>query len=242
MKIQPIILAAGKGTRMNNPDLPKVLAPLKERPIISYLLDTITKTGFMTPALVVGYHQEKVREALGNTYTYITQEQQLGTGHAVAVTREALEGTADAYLVMCGDTPLLSLESIQKLIAAHETSKSVLSLATLVSDNEYFRSFGRIIRDENGIIKAIREYKDCTDEEKAIQEVNPGLYCFNDSWLWSALEKIDQSNAQGEFYITDLLSIAVEEGQVTSSIGMKSWQETLGINTPEQLAEAEKWV
>lgn len=242
MTVQPIILAAGKGTRMNNPDLPKVLVSLKGRPVISYVLDTIKTAGFMSPALVVGYHQDKVKQALGSEYTYISQEEQLGTGHAVAVCEGDLAGKADTFLVLCGDMPLLSAATLQRVVEEHEKENAVLTLATLKTDQEAFYNFGRIMRDEQGKIIAIREYKDASEEERAINEYNPGVYCFSDSWLWEALKKIDKENVQGEYYITDLLAIAVEEGQRIASVKMETWQETLGINTPEQLAEAEKWV
>lgn len=242
MTVQPIILAAGKGTRMNNPEIPKVLVPLKGRSIVSYLLDIVQGDGFLPPVLVVGYHQEKVREAFGSNVRYITQEEQLGTGHALSICQEELADTADIFLVMNGDHPLWTDETMKRLVAEHERSGAMMSLVTLETDHEAFSNFGRIIRDEEGKIDAIREVKDCTDEEKQIQEVNPALYCFNNDWLWQALKKVDTANAQKEYYITDLLEIATDEGQIISSVKASTWQETLGINTPEQLEEAEKWV
>jgi bifunctional UDP-N-acetylglucosamine pyrophosphorylase/glucosamine-1-phosphate N-acetyltransferase len=143
---------------------------------------------------------------------------------------------------MCGDNPLLTMETMKRLVAEHDETGAVLSLATLHTDNPAFYNFGRIIRDENGHVAAIREYKDATEEEREIKEVNPGLYCFSDKWLWNALDKLNRANAQGEYYITDLLAIAIEEGQEVASVEMETWQETLGINTPEQLAEVEKWI
>ena len=228
---------------MNNPDIPKVLIPLKGRPIISYLLDTIEQDGFLAPVLVVGYHHEKIEEYFGaDQYRYVLQEQQLGTGHAVAVCEQMLKGTADLFLVMNGDHPLWTAETMQRLVNEHERTGAVVSLVTLTTDNEAFHNFGRIIRGEDGKIEAIREIKDCTEEQKQIKEVNPALYCFNDKWLWSALQKINTENAQHEYYITDLLAIAVEEGVPMASVEATNWQETLGINTPEQLEEVEKWV
>lgn len=243
MIIQPVILAAGKGTRMNNPEIPKVLVPIvNNKPIISFLLDNLENSGFAGPILVVGYHQEKVREYFGNKYTYVTQEEQLGTGHALSVCRPDVEGNADILLVMNGDHPLWTLETMRSLIDEHVKSQAVFSLVTLVTDHEAFQNFGRIIRDDQGHITGIREFKDCTDEEKAIQEVNPALYCFDNRWVWQALTKLTQVNAQHEFYITDLLAIAVEEGKRIGSVPATSWQETLGINTPEQLEEVKKWI
>ncbi|MEI6478306.1 MAG: NTP transferase domain-containing protein [bacterium] len=242
MSVQPIILAAGKGTRMNNPDLPKPLVLLKGRPMVSYVLDTVEKAEFLPAALVVGYLKEKVSQTLGDGYTYVAQDEQLGTGHAVAVCEEQLAGTADCFLIVCGDMPLLKPETLKKVVEVHDESRAVLSLATLRTDRPDFNSFGRIIRDTEGNIKAIREYKDATEEERAINEYNPGIYCFSDSWVWDALRKVDRVNAQGEYYLTDLLAIAVAEGEKIASVEMTSWQETLGINSPEQLEEAAKWV
>ena len=242
MKIQPIILAAGKGTRMNNPDIPKILVPINNRPIISYLLERVKEGEFLSPTLVVGYQQEKVRQELGDEYTYVVQEEQLGTGHAVQVCESALRGTSDILLIMNGDHPLWTVETMRRLVTEHVVSGAVLSLATLETDHPAFHNFGRIIRNEEGIIVGIREYKDCTEEERQIKEVNPSLFCINDTWLWDALKKIDRGNVQGEYYITDLLAIAVEEGKHIGSVKASTWQETLGINTPEQLQEVEKWI
>lgn len=242
-RVQPIILAGGQGTRMNNPEVPKPLVPLKGRPIISYLLDTIESDGFMPPALVVGYRHEKVRETFGAArYTYIYQAEQLGTGHAVAICEAELAGKADLYLVMNGDHPLWTIETMKRLVAEHETKGATVSMVTLTTDNEAFYNFGRIIRGADGKIEAIREVKDCTEEEKKIKEVNPALYCFDGDWLWSALKKINTENAQHEYYITDLLEIAVNEGEPMATVEASSWQETLGINTSEQLEEVEKWM
>lgn len=241
MTVQPIILAAGRGKRMGNPDLPKVLTQLEGHAVIEYLLESVNRTGFQVPAIVIGFHGEMVRLALGDAYIYVIQEEQLGTGHAVTVCEPQLAGIAEAVLVMYGDQPLWSTATMQNLVAEHEKQEAVLSLATVSNDHPTFRSFGRIIRSENGEVVAIREQKDCTPEEEAILEVNPGLYCFSDAWLWSALKKIRTNNAQGEYYLTDLLGIAVEEGQKVASYSVEEWQETLGFNTPEQLEEVAKF-
>jgi len=227
---------------MNNPDIPKMLYPLKGRPIICHLLDRLAEADFMPPVLVVGYLHEKVRAELGDSFTYIVQEEQLGTGHAVDVCRDALAGKADVFLVMNGDHPLWTAETMKRLVTQHEASGAELSLVTLMTDHPAFENFGRIIRNNQGTIIGIREFKDCTPEEQAINEVNPALYCFNDSWLWDAIDKIDNQNAQKEYYLTDLLAIAIEENHPISSVKASSWQEALGINNLEQLAEAEKWI
>src|ERR1044072_5918897 len=241
--VQPLILAAGKGKRMNNPELPKVLTPLHDRPIISYLLESVKAAGFLPPALVVGFHQEKVRETLGEDYTYVEQPELLGTGHAVMCAEGQLAGKANIILVLNGDQILLSTATMQELVRHHQESGAVLSLATLTSEGHpTFQSFGRIIRDGAGEIAAIREYRDASPEEQAITEVNPGLYCFDDLWLWQALKKLQNTNAQNEYYLTDLFEIAISEGLAISSVPMASWEEGLGVNSPEDLAEVEKYL
>jgi bifunctional UDP-N-acetylglucosamine pyrophosphorylase/glucosamine-1-phosphate N-acetyltransferase len=242
MNIQPIILAAGKGKRMGNPDLPKVLTPLRGKPIVAHLLEVLAKGSFMPAALVVGHRHELVEEALGDSYRYIMQPELLGTGDAIKCCQAALQGTADAYLVMNGDHPLFSLATIEQLVAQHERDGAVMSLATVKTDQEAFANFGRIIRNSDGEIEAIREQKDSSEAELSLHEYNPALYCLSDAWLWPALAQITPENAQHEFYLTDLLQIAVEQGRKVGSITIERWQEALGINTPEQLAEVEKWM
>jgi len=243
MTVQPIILAAGKGTRMNNSELPKVMAILNGKPMITYLLHVLQQTEFLPPVIVVGYQKHKIIDGLGaDSYTYVTQEEQLGTGHAVSVCKSEVSGKADTVLVINGDQPLTQASTMRLLMQEHIVTDSVASLATFVSDQETFAHFGRIIREESGRISAIREYKDATEEERLIQEYNPGLYAFKDSWLWEALEKVNKENAQGEFYLTDLLQIAVEEGENVSSVLMPDWKEALGINSPEQLRYVESLI
>lgn len=235
--VQPIILAAGKGTRMGNPGLPKVLAPLAGKPLVQYLLNTLAATRFPTPVLVIGYERDQVKQVLGSKYRYVIQEEQLGTGHAVASCRAELEGTAEHFLVINGDQPLTSARTLERLVEHHLSTGAVMSQVTIVSDHPTFQSYGRIIRDASGNVTGIREQKDCTEEEKKITEVNAGLYCFRDDWLWSHLEALRAENAQAEYYITDLLAMAINEGHAVSTVHFEHWWEGLGINTPEQLQQ-----
>jgi bifunctional UDP-N-acetylglucosamine pyrophosphorylase / glucosamine-1-phosphate N-acetyltransferase len=242
-RVQPIILAAGQGKRMGNPNLPKVLTEVGGKSLISHLLKTVDTVEQLLPAaIVVGFQAPLVQQALGDGYTYVTQDSMLGTGHAVACTQNALQGTADAYLVLYGDQPLTTSESIQSIIDEHQRSGAVLTLATFSSTESVFDGFGRVLRDQRGVITGIRERRDCTPEEAAITEYNPALYCFSDAWLWSALAKITPANAQAEYYLTDLLAIALAEGESVASLQLPRWQEFLGVNTPEQLAEVAKWL
>ena len=220
---------------MGNPELPKVLSPLHGRPMIRYILDTLETTNFLPPALIVGYKQEKVREELGDGYVYVVQEEQLGTGHALACCKDQLAGTADYFLVIYGDQPLTSAETLQKLADEHIKTGAVMSLVTLTSDESTFMNFGRIIRNQAGQVEAIREFKDANDAEKAIQEVNAGVYCFSDAWMWPHLADLRSENAQSEYYLTDLLNIAVREGKTVSAVSLADWREGLGINNPDQL-------
>jgi len=242
MRIQPIILAAGKGTRMGNPDLPKVLQPLKGKPLISYLLKTLDQTPFLKPALVVGFRHELVREAVGPDYRYIHQEEQRGTADAILCCAKELQGTADAFLIMCGDQPLWKAVTIENLVAKHEEEKAVLSLATVVSNYPSFEAFGRILRSPEGALIGMREFKNCTPEEKAINEYNPSLFCCSDSWLWDALRRVQPSAPSNEYYFTDIVSFAVEEHRKVATSSVVDWQETLGVNTPDQLAEVSSYL
>jgi bifunctional UDP-N-acetylglucosamine pyrophosphorylase/glucosamine-1-phosphate N-acetyltransferase len=242
MTIQPIILAAGKGTRMGNPDLPKHLTPLRGKPLIAYLLDTLRQTDFLPPVLVVGHGQDQIRAVLGDSYLYIVQEELLGTGHALACCTDALRGKADIFLVINGDHPLFTVATFCRLTDEHMQENATMSLATLVTDEPAFDNFGRIIRDQKGDVVAIREKKDCSPEELLIREYNPALYAFSDSWVWDALPSLTSENSQHELYLTDLLAQAIRDGRKVATVDMPEWQEALGVNTPEQLAEVEKYL
>lgn len=243
MQNQIVILAAGKGKRMNSSDMPKVLVPLKGKPVILYLLDQVNQlTQLIKPVIVVGFMKEKVREFLGDAYLYATQEKQLGTAHAVMAAKEKVN--AENILVLYGDMPFVSANSLRKLLHLHRQSGNNLSMFTSIVENfegvfGALKSYGRIIRDKSGEIVKITEYKDATEEERERKEVNPGIYCFKTSWLWDKLEKIENHNSQGEYYLTDLVEIAIKEGLKISSLKIDP-KEVLGINTLQDLEEAEK--
>ncbi len=226
---------------MGNPDLPKVLTPALGKPLVSYQLETLRELPeLLAPCVVVGFGADLVKSTLGGAYTYVLQEELLGTGHAVAQARAALEGNCDVVLVLYGDQPLITKESIAKIVDVFEKTDASLVLATFISDNPTFTAFGRILRDEEGNVVGIREHRDCTPQEAAIQEYNPALYCFRSTWLWSALEKITPQNAQAEYYLTDLVQIALQEGVGLVDVVIDDWQEFLGVNTPDQLADVEQ--
>ena len=176
MTIQPIILAAGNSTRMKSPQS-KVLLDIGGRSIIQRVVDVIHRSGLMHPIIVINKNGRDIQEALGRDYRYVIQQPQLGTGHAVAVTQSAIKNRADHILVLYGDEPFISSETLQKLIQTHEAKNATLTLVTYYcpsfeSDNQALYDFGRILRDPEGNIIGIRELKDCTEEEKKITEVD----------------------------------------------------------------------
>lgn len=239
-----VILAAGKGKRMGG-DVPKVLRLVGNKPIIKHLVDSVLISGVAErPVVVVCDENTLIQDVLGKSCDYAVQAEQLGTGHAVACARPMLEDKAKRILVFYGDMPFVSKETILKLKETESKDDGVLILFTTEVDDfadwrQSFYNFGRIIRDENGKIIAIKEKKDCLLEELEIKEINPGFYCFDASWLWPHLEKLDNKNSQGEFYLTDLVKQAMAEGHKIHSIKIDP-RECLGINTPEELALANK--
>jgi bifunctional UDP-N-acetylglucosamine pyrophosphorylase / glucosamine-1-phosphate N-acetyltransferase len=225
--IQVIILAAGEGKRMHNPVLPKVLISLRGQPII-----------------VVGNKADLIKARLGPAYPYVYQAQQLGTGHAVAVTRAIVEGKAKHIMVLYGDHPFVSAQTIQKIAQTHLDSQAVLTMATTtVADFDDWRAsfdlFGRVVRDDNNQILKIVERKDAMPEIAAIKEVNPAYFCFQADWLWSHIDKIQNNNAQAEYYLTDLVDLAFQEKQKIATVDI-SPREALGVNTAEHLDLLEK--
>lgn len=246
-KTQIIILAAGKGTRMES-DLPKVLVPFNGKPLIKHLLDTIEaieNKPFGKPYVVVGYGKDLVIEQLGkNKYHYPEQKEQLGTGHAVNAVRHTVKEETDNVVVLYGDHPFTTAKTINSLIEKQITTDKKIVMATVeVPDFEDWRSiflgFGRIIRDENGKILKIIENKDATEEEKKVLEVNPSYFCFDAKFLWAELEKLKNDNVQKEYYLTDILKSAVEQGLEVESIKIEP-KEALGANSKEELEMLEK--
>jgi bifunctional UDP-N-acetylglucosamine pyrophosphorylase/glucosamine-1-phosphate N-acetyltransferase len=239
-----IILAAGKGTRMNA-DVPKVLVPLLERPMIMYLLDSIKTAGVdATPTLIVSPdNQEIIREHLaGYEFQTAIQEQQLGTGHAVASGLKDLDAGIENIIVFYGDHPFVQAETIERLAVAHKESDAPITMMTTTVDSfegwqQNFKSWGRIIRDEQKNIQAIVEFKDATGQQQAITEVNPGFYCFNRAWLDENISRLQNNNNQQEYYLTDLIGLATEQGHIIHDLAVETW-ETMGINSPEELALA----
>jgi bifunctional UDP-N-acetylglucosamine pyrophosphorylase/glucosamine-1-phosphate N-acetyltransferase len=238
-KADIVILAAGLGKRMQT-ELPKVLNELHGKPMISHVLEAVRDSGVCdAPVIVVGQKREMVMERLGSGYRYAIQNEQLGTGHAVLAALEALLGSTKPVVVLSGDMPYITAESIRAIVAAHTDSQIAVTLATVsVPDFDAWRAgyadFGRIVRDESGQIRKIVEKKDASAEELGIKEMNSAVYAFDPAWLWPHLAQLKNTNAQGEYYLTDLVQMAVDEGASVATVSIDA-KEALGVNTKEQL-------
>lgn len=243
-KTQIIILAAGKGKRMNV-EIPKVLVNFNGKPMIDYLTQAVEHSGVVgKPILVVGYKKEEVIEHIGDKAIYAVQEEQLGTGHAVKVTEASIPENIENVLVLYGDAPSVTGAMIANLVAVHNKSNCSLTMATVTIPSfddwyqVFYKPFSRILRDEdNKIIRSV-EFKDANDLEKEIKEVNPCYFCFKKDWLFEHLAKLKNENAQGEYYLTDLVGYAASEKSI-SSVSI-SPEEALGVNTIEELQRLEK--
>ncbi len=243
-KVSIVILAGGLGKRMQT-EIPKVLSKLHGKPMISYVLEAIESSGVCdNPVIVVGKKREMVIEKLGSKYRYAIQEEQLGTGHAVVCAEDILNISNLPVVVLYGDMPNISSETIKSLTDKHFYDNSIVTMATAkLPDFEEWRAgfydFSRIIRDENGDIIRTVEKKDATEDELKITEINPCYFCFDSKWLWSNLKKINNLNAQGEYYLTDLIKLATEEDIKISSVSIDP-KEAIGVNTKEHLEELHK--
>lgn len=237
------ILAAGKGTRMKQ-NLPKALTPVGGKPILQYLIQSIEDSQVDgVPLVVTGPEGTRFCDCFNKECEYVMQKEQLGTGHAVKTTKEAV-GEAEALIVLYGDHPFISAESLRRLAERHGTRGNTITMMTVIVPNyggwyQSFEHWGRIKRGDDGHIVGIKEYKDATDEERNIKEVNPALFCFETKWLWENIEKLQNSNAQGEYYLTDLVAMAVTQGQPISSLDI-SPEEAIGINSPQEREVAEQ--
>jgi bifunctional UDP-N-acetylglucosamine pyrophosphorylase/glucosamine-1-phosphate N-acetyltransferase len=235
MKVTAILLAAGQGIRMKS-SLPKVMHPLLGRPMVHYALDAVIRATGNKPVVVVGYGAEKVRAALGDAAEFVIQQPQLGTGHAVQQAEAILRGKSDLILVTFGDMPLIRTETLDKIIQSQCSHSGPVTMLTLLADDP--RGFGRILRDPDGRVQAIVEEAQATPEQLAIRELNASVYCFNAEWLWDALKRIRLS-PKGEYYLTDVVEIAVSQGLSVQAHILEDPDEAIGINTRVHLAEAD---
>lgn len=240
---QAIILAAGKGTRMQS-DLPKVCHEVGGRPMVCAVVDACLDVGCSRVVAVVGYKQELVREALaeyGDTVAFAEQPEQLGTGHAVRCAADAFEPNAREGLdvfVLCGDGPLIRPKTLHAMLDRHTTSEASATLATAVLDDS--TGYGRIVRDDNGAFQRIVEQKNASEQELAIREVNPSYYCFDAAGLFDALDKVERNELTGEYYVTDVPELMLGGGQTVEVIDAVPPEDVLSINTLEHLAEVDR--
>jgi len=236
-KITALILAAGKGTRMKS-SRAKVLHEVFFRPMIHHVLDAVQDTAVNETVVVIGHQRNWVLESLrGYTITPVTQDEQLGTGHAVLCCEEACSA-ADTVLILCGDTPLIRPETLNEMIEQHRGNNSVLTLMTTLVDKPF--GYGRILSNETGTVTAIVEEKDCDDEQRQIREINAGIYLADRTFLFQALKEVGTDNSQGEVYLTDIVAIANSKGQAVNTFAHDEPIDVLGVNSRVELAEAHR--
>jgi bifunctional UDP-N-acetylglucosamine pyrophosphorylase/glucosamine-1-phosphate N-acetyltransferase len=235
MKKVAIILAAGKGVRLKS-DLPKVSHMIFGKPMITRVLEAVKQIGLDQIFVIVGYKAEIVKqECDGFEVTFIEQKEQLGTGHAVMQARPFIKDST--ILVLNGDVPLIKTETLKSLIVFHESQNASATILTASVKNPH--SYGRIIRSKEGLILKIVEQKDATEEERAINEVNTGTYCFKSKDLLNALDKVKPDNSQKEYYLTDVIGILKSEKLPVFAYMAKDETEVLGVNTIEDLKQLE---
>ena len=234
-----IILAAGVSSRMNT-RLPKVLHEVCGRPMLAYVLDACRRAGVTRMYVVVGYGAEQVKDRFGDSgdIIWVQQQEQKGTAHAVLCCREYLKAFDGETLVLCGDGPLIRVETLETLIEKHRAGRSAVTLATAVLDDPC--GYGRISRDVYGNIQGIVEDGDCTAEQRAIKEVNPSYYLFNNRILFEALDNIRPDNVKKEYYLTDALSLILATGRKVVAVTAVRPEEAMGVNSREQLSVASK--
>ncbi len=232
-----VILAAGKGTRMKSA-LPKVLHRVSGKPMVEHVVEAADFAGANRKIVVIGFGAESVQETLNGRCEFVVQAEQLGTGHAVMQAKDLLRDFNGTVMVLCGDTPLLQGELLMQLVTGHrETGAAATVLTARMPDPS---GYGRVIRDTNGQVVKIVEQKDAAPDELLVDEVNTGIYCFERAALFDALEGIDCKNMQGEYYLTDVIGILARRRQKVWAVVARNHQDTLGINSKVQLAQAEK--
>ena len=235
MQKNAIILAAGKGTRMKS-KLYKVLHQVCGKPMVAHVLDQLEAAKIDNIITVVGYGAETVEEAIGTRAKFVLQKQQLGTGHAVMQAADLLADLPGQTLVVSGDTPLFTADTFEKLIEYHTQRKAAVTILTSQAPDP--TGYGRIVRNEVGIVERIVEQKDASDEEKKITEINTGVYCFDNQKLFAALKLLNNDNAQGEYYLTDVIGILKGQDEVVTAYRMADFDESMGVNDRVALARA----
>lgn len=231
-----IILAAGKGTRMKS-DLPKVLHKIGDKALAEYVIDAVKDAGIEKICLVIGYQADRVKESIHRDVEYAYQEEQLGTGHAVMCAKDFLDRCEDV-LVLCGDTPLVTGDTIKALMDFHKKEGNYVTVLSAIMDDP--TGYGRIVRDAQGNFVKNVEHKDATEEERKICEINSGMYIFNSKELKEGLGSLTTDNAQGEYYLPDVITAIRDKGLKVGAFSAKDPQDIFGINTVEQLEAAKR--
>jgi len=232
-----VILAAGKGTRMKS-DLAKVLHSLNGRPMVHYVIDVALSLDSEKTVLIIGYQKDKVKEfCIQYHIFYAIQSEQLGTAHAVLQSEDILGTYAHDLLVLSGDVPLLTKSTLETLITTHQTSGAIATLLTVNLEDP--SGYGRIIRDNEGNVRKIVEHKDAASDELKIKEINSGIYIFKTKPLFENLVQVRTDNVQGEYYLPDVVKMYVDHGEKVVAQLADNVEEIRGINTVEQLREAE---
>ncbi|WP_392455140.1 bifunctional UDP-N-acetylglucosamine diphosphorylase/glucosamine-1-phosphate N-acetyltransferase GlmU [Chryseomicrobium aureum] len=234
-----VVLAAGKGTRMKS-SLYKVLHPVCGKPMVDHVVGNMEKLGASEIVSVVGHGAEMVKETLGDRSTYVVQEEQLGTAHAVHQAEQVLDGREGTTIVICGDTPLITPETIQQLMETHKEAGAKATILTAIVEDP--TGYGRILRGQDDLVTGIVEQKDATPDQQKVQEINSGTYCFDNQALFEALKKVDNNNSQGEYYLTDVISILKEQGEAIAAFAAADADELLGVNDRVALSQAESYM
>jgi bifunctional UDP-N-acetylglucosamine pyrophosphorylase/glucosamine-1-phosphate N-acetyltransferase len=240
-QLSAIVLAAGPGKRRGS-SLAKVLHPLGGQPLIQHVVTSARKIGVNPIVLVVGHQADAVQEVFGKDEKdlfFAVQAEQLGTGHATSVGASAMPETSGDVLVLCGDVPLLRPETLRDLVDLHRQEGAAVTILTAIMEDA--SGYGRMLRAEGpkGRVVGIKEDADATPEERRIREINTGTYVFDLEFLFRALPQIRSENEQKEFYLTDVVSLAVAEGLVVAAMPASVPEEAMGVNNPEDLARAE---
>ena len=231
-----LVLAAGQGKRIKS-DLPKVLHKVCGKEMLKHVIDSIRRSGIDDIDVIIGKGAELVKERTSDkNVSYSLQAEQLGTGHAVKCTEEFLRGKKGVVAVFSGDTPLIKQSTIERLFNDHIENKNASTVLTAIVDDP--TGYGRIVREKNEVLKIV-EHKDCTEEELKINEMNSGIYCFDIELLVDALDKLNNDNEQGEYYLTDVIEILKSKNEIVGAV-ITDYEETIGVNSRAQLAQAEE--